>query len=72
MLAAYTDLMYTGAIPVTEGHFNSPSLSLLPRSVVFQCHGNEESLSTCLVESNDAARDCIRGAAGVVCQGQVF
>ena len=73
ILSAKCDLvicLYTGAIPVTEGHFNSPSLPLLPTSTVFQCNGSEDNLSMCISESDATTSECIRGAAGVVCQGQ--
>ena len=37
----------TGAIPVTEGHFNSLTLSLLPGNTQFVCDGSESTLSEC-------------------------
>ena len=61
----------TGAIPVTEGHFNSLTLPLLPGNTQFVCDGSESTLSECRNTSQAASdNECIRDDAGVVCQCQ--
>ena len=61
-----------GSIPVTEGHFDSPSLPLLPAHTLFNCNGSEAALSECATETDTGQEEgeCIRDDAGVVCQGK--
>lgn len=60
-----------GAIPVIEGHFSSPTLPLLPTGTLFECTGDEETLSECRIDLmiNTGGVECIHDDAGVVCQG---
>ena len=62
-----------GAIPETEGHFDSLSLPLLPAPhTLFNCNGSEAALSECTTETDTGQEEgeCIRDDAGVVCQGK--
>ena len=57
---------------MTEGHFGSSVLPLLPNGAVFVCDSSETSLSQCRSLSYDIAdnHECIREHAGVICQRQ--
>ena len=62
--------MCVGAVPVTEGHYRSQVVPLLPRSTVYHCNGNEQTLRECAHVSTETTLDeCITDDVGVVCQG---
>ena len=55
---------------MTEGHYRSQVVPLLPRSIVFHCDGNEQRLSECAIVSTETTpEECITDDVGVVCQG---